>query len=74
MLRVYGVPITPEDGRRLIATLIADGGPDQMTAAEMIGKGIGRVFYAVALSPAERDAVLSTLEDVDEGPLAELRR
>ncbi len=45
MFRVYGVPITPEDGRRLIATLIAAGGPDQMTAAEMIGKGIGRSFY-----------------------------
>ena len=38
----------------------------------MIGKGADREFYSVALTPAERDAILSVLEDPPPG-LVELR-
>ena len=35
---MYGCLVTPEDARHLVASLIADGGPDAMSAAETIGK------------------------------------
>ena len=38
----------------------------------MIEKGVERELYAVALTAAERDAILAVLEDPPEG-LAELR-
>jgi hypothetical protein len=38
----------------------------------MIQKGVERDLYAVALEPAERDAILAVLEDPPDG-LAELR-
>jgi hypothetical protein len=38
----------------------------------MIQKGVERDLYAVALKPAERDAILSVLEDPPDG-LVELR-
>ena len=56
----------------MIATLIADGGPDAMSAAASIGKGVDRELYAVALGPEERDAILAALEDPPPG-LVELR-
>jgi hypothetical protein len=72
MLRLYGCPVAPEDARLLVATLIADGAPDAMSAAEMIAKGVDRELYAVAVTPEERDAMLSVLENPPES-LAELR-
>jgi hypothetical protein len=38
----------------------------------MINKGVDRELYAVALTPAMRDAILAVLEDPPEG-LVELR-
>lgn len=72
MLHLVGYPITPEDGRHLVATLIAGGGPDAMSAAAVIGNGVDRDLYAVALGPEERDAILSVLEDPPPG-LVEFR-
>jgi hypothetical protein len=43
-----------------------------MRAAEMIAKGVERELYAVAVTPDERDAMLSVLEDPPVS-LAELR-
>ena len=66
MLTLYGVSIisiSAENARHLVATLIADGGPDAITAAELISRGVDRELHAVDLSPAERDAILSVLED-----------
>jgi hypothetical protein len=72
MLHLYGIPVAPEDARHLIATLIADGSPVALSAAEVIEKGVRRELYAVAVTPLERDAILSVLEDPPEG-LVELR-
>jgi hypothetical protein len=67
-----GVAISPENARHLVATLIADGGLDALSAAAMIQKGVERDLFAVALEPAERDAILSVMEDPPDG-LVELR-
>jgi hypothetical protein len=48
------IPINHDDARRLIATLLADGTPDALTAAEQFTKGVERDLYAVGLTPAER--------------------
>ena len=40
MLHLLGIPVSDDDARRLIATLLADGTPDALTAAEQITKGI----------------------------------
>jgi len=72
MLRILGVPISDDDCRQLIATLVVEGTPDAMTAASQISKGVDRDLYAVGLTPGERAAVLACLEDPPEG-LAELR-
>jgi hypothetical protein len=50
MLLLCGIPVTPEDARHLVATLIADGSPDALSAAEMVGKGIDRDLYATRVS------------------------
>jgi hypothetical protein len=66
MLTLYGVAVTAENARHLVAALIADGGPDALAAAARIQKGVERDLYAVALKPAERDAILSVLDDPPE--------
>jgi hypothetical protein len=58
MLRVYGVPISPEDARGLIATLIAEGSPGAITAAEMLTKGVERDLYAIR----EKGRIIDGLE------------
>ena len=63
MPRLFGIPVSDDDARRLIATLLADGTPDALTAAVQITKGVERDLYAVGLTPAERTAVLACLED-----------
>jgi hypothetical protein len=72
MLHLYGVPVTPENARHLIATLIADGGPHALSAAAEIQKGLDRQLYAVGLQAVQRDAVLAVLKDPPAG-LVELR-
>jgi hypothetical protein len=72
LLTLYGVSVSAENARHIVATLILDGSPDALAAAEMINKGVDRDLYAVALTPAMRDAMLSVLEDPPEG-LVELR-
>ena len=39
MLTLYGVAVTAEDVRYIVATRIADGSPAAMSAAAMIQKG-----------------------------------
>ena len=67
MLRLLGIPIPGDDARRLIATLLADGTPDALTAAAQITKGVERDLYAVGLTRAARTAVLAYLEDPPDG-------
>ncbi len=72
MLRILGIPISDDDARHLIATLIVEGTPDARTAAAQLTKGVECDLYAVGLSRAERTAVLACLEDPPDG-LVELR-
>jgi hypothetical protein len=70
MLRLYGIPVTPDDARNPVSTLIADGSHDAIGAAEIVDKGLD--LYILALAPEERDTILSVLEDQLEG-LFEMR-
>ena len=56
MLTLYGVSVTAENARHIVASLFADGSPAAMSAAAMIEKGADRDLYVVALEPEERDA------------------
>jgi len=40
MLRLLGIPVSDDDARHLIATLVVEGTPDALTAAAMITKGV----------------------------------
>jgi len=42
MLRLLGIPVSDDDARHLIATLLVEGTPDALSAAAMIGKGVER--------------------------------
>ena len=67
MLTLYGVSVTAENARHIVASLFADGRPAAMSAAAAIQKGVDRDLYAVALEQAERDAILAVLEDPPAG-------
>jgi hypothetical protein len=54
VLTLYGVAVTAENARHIVASLFADGSPAAMSAAAMIQKGVDRDLYAVALEPEER--------------------
>ena len=71
MLHVYGAPVASDDAEWIVTRLYADAHADAVAAAHIIETGIDREFYAVALTPAHRDAILRHLEDCPEG-LAEL--
>jgi hypothetical protein len=67
MLTPFGVAVTAENARHLVASLFADGSPAAMSAAAMIAKDVDRDLFAVGLTPAMRDAMLSVLEDPPDG-------
>ena len=67
MFRLLGIPVSDDDCRHLIATLLVEGTPDALSAAAMITKGVDRDLYAVGLSRPERTAVLACLEDPPAG-------
>ena len=73
MLRLYGVPITEDEGRRLIATLVTALDTDSLSAASMIRQGLDDALYTVALTIEQREAILDVLEDAESPGLAELR-
>jgi hypothetical protein len=73
VLRLLGISIDDGDACRLVATVLADGSPHALTAAEQITRGVERDLYAVGLSREERTAVLACLEDDANAGLAELR-
>ena len=63
MLTLYGVAVTAENARHLVATLIADGEPHALTAAAMIQRCLDQELFAVALESEERDAILTVLNN-----------
>jgi hypothetical protein len=71
VLRLFGVPVAPEDALWLIDQRQV-GRANDLTAAGMIEKGIRDELVAVALTVEERDAILGVLDDPPDR-LAELR-
>ena len=74
MLRLLGIPVSDDDARSLVATLLVEGTPDALTAAAMITKGVERNLITVGLSRAERTAVLACLEALPDGLVDPLGR
>jgi len=71
MVYVYGTLVSPDDAGWIVARLYADAHADAVAAAHVIETGMERGLFAVALTPAHRDAVLRHLEGCPDG-LAEL--
>jgi hypothetical protein len=70
-LRLLGVTLEEEDGHALIVTLLRASSPAAVQAAQTVHNAIERGDTPV-LSEAERDAILSVLEEPPER-LAKLR-
>lgn len=73
MLHLYGIPVTDDDARHLVATLIAGRLTGRAFRRSDDLERIERELYAVAITRAERTAILACLEDPPDGALAELR-
>ena len=43
MPRLHGIPISDDDARHLVATLLVEGTPNALSAAAMITKGVTAV-------------------------------
>jgi hypothetical protein len=71
-MRLYGVEVSEDDCIILIDLLLRVGRAVDHTAAAAIDRGISVQAKIIALSPSERDAILSVLDDPPEG-LVELR-
>jgi hypothetical protein len=63
VLRVFGIPLRPGDVHRLLVTLLAAGSPAALDAALEIERTIERRASLVSLKPAQRTAILLTLEN-----------
>lgn len=72
LLWLFGVPVSPDDARALVTTLITEGTAPAFAAAARISQALERGVRVVGLEPRQRDAVLATLESPPDG-LAELR-
>jgi hypothetical protein len=72
VLRLYGVPVAPDHALWLVYKLRQVGRANDLTAANMIEKGLRDELVAVALTVEERDSILGVLDDPPDG-LAELR-
>ncbi len=69
MLHLYGRPVSDQDARHLVATLMDDARPDAIAAASQIGYAVELDRVMVRLTPAMRDAVLAVLDDPPAGLL-----
>ncbi len=71
-MKIAGVEVSGSDGRTLFELLHSIGRDADLALAHRIERGFSRQVEVVTLSPAERDLVLSVLND-PSGTLAELR-
>jgi hypothetical protein len=49
-MRLLRIPISADDARDLLATMLVEGTPDAMTAAHQLTRGVERDLYAVGLT------------------------
>ena len=73
VLRIFGVAITVDDARSLVASLVGTGRPAALSAAARITSTLERGAGLVALEPQQRDAILHVLEAPSSEGLVELR-
>ena len=73
VLRIFGVGITTDDARSLVASLIATGRPAALAAVARITSTLERGAGLVALEPQQRDAILNVLVAPSSEGLVELR-
>jgi hypothetical protein len=66
-------PLPEPDARRPVASLIADGHADALSAAAVITKALKMQLAAVALTLEQRAAILAQLDEAETPGLAELR-
>jgi hypothetical protein len=71
-MRLCGTPVASGDARTLVDLLLRYGAIDAIAAATVIEQGIRRHVFSVPLTPREREAVLSVLDDAPDG-LVKLR-
>ena len=72
-MRLYGIEVSEHDCRVLIDLLLRVGREIDHNAAAAIDRGISVQAKLIALSPAERDAILGALGESPPGGLTELR-
>jgi hypothetical protein len=72
VLTLYGVAVTAENARHLVASLFADGSPGAVSAAAMIQKGVERDLYASRSNRRRGTRSCLVLEEPPDG-LVELR-
>jgi hypothetical protein len=73
VLRIFGVSITADEARSLVASLVGTGRPAALSAAARITSTLERGSGLVALEPQQRDAILHVLEAPRSEGLVELR-
>ena len=68
-MRILRCLIDTEDAAYLVAALRADGGPNALTAADEIRRGVEWDIREIALTTDERGAVIDCLDDAPDGLL-----
>jgi hypothetical protein len=71
-ITMAGVPVSEDDARNLVTTLVSDGTPQALSLADRLTTCLEMSVRMMALDPQERDTLLAVLEDPPES-LAELR-
>jgi hypothetical protein len=72
MLHLCDTPVNDTDAGTLVELLHRSGRADDLTASTIIENALSRKALSAPLTPEERDAILSVLEDPTEG-LEDLR-
>jgi hypothetical protein len=72
VIRLYGIPTSEADTHTVVDLLLRVGRIDDLKLASKIDYALELETKILALSPAERDTLLSVLDDPPDG-LVELR-
>ena len=72
-MRLYGVPVSEEDCRAFVTSLMIVDSDAALDAARTIAHGLDLEAQLIALTPEQRDSILACLEDVTSPALGELR-
>ncbi len=62
MVQLFGIPVSEDDARSLVTTLLDDRSPYAVAAARTIHHGLNTDAALVALTVQQRDAILAVLQ------------